>query len=45
MRDLEALRKLLESGENPFKKNKPDVKPEGGPDVKPEDFSKIFGSK
>ena len=49
LRDLDALRKLLESGENPFRKERGgnDGGNDGknrGPDVKPEDFSKKFGS-
>ena len=44
-KDLDALRKLLESGENPFR-NRGGNKGDGRePDVKPEDFSKRFGSR
>ena len=51
VRDLDALRKLLESGENPFRKDKGGNDAGGndgknrGPDVKPEDFLKKFGSR
>jgi hypothetical protein len=46
VRDLDALRKLLESGENPFRKDRGGNDAGGKvPDVKPEDFSKKFGSR
>jgi len=46
IRDLDALRKLLESGENPFRRDRGGNDAGGKvPDVKPEDFSKKFGSR
>ena len=44
-KDIDALRKLLESCENPFRNRGGNDGGGKAPDVKPEDFSKKFGSR
>ena len=44
-KDIDALRKLLQGGENPFRNRGGNDGGGRAPDVKPEDFSKKFGSR